>query len=152
IPIVCCQECNHTSDGSLNKQIIIGGLDIGQPHENVAIRTTNWLTSRPSSGAFLFPPSLPTRQCRGTSRTTRWCCAAMYGLGLRKSALSTIGFVSSIDSVETPRPRNRSSVRSSTIEDSGCYKRRGLEADLDAPSRNSVASEFPTGVPPTLGA
>src|SRR5262249_30993772 len=110
IPIVCCQERNHTSDGSLNKQIIIGRLDIVQPHENVAIRTTNWLTSRPSSGAFLFPPSLPTRQCRGTSRTTRWCCAAMYGLGLRKSALSTIGFVSSIDSVETPRPRNRSSV------------------------------------------
>jgi hypothetical protein len=58
------------------------------------------LTSRPSSRAFRFPPSLPTRLCRGTSRITRWCCAAMCRLGLRKSALSTIGFVSSIGSVE----------------------------------------------------
>jgi len=39
IPIVCCQECNHTSDGSLNEQITIGGSDTGQPNENVAIRT-----------------------------------------------------------------------------------------------------------------
>jgi hypothetical protein len=39
VPIVRRQQCNHTSDGPFNDQIIVGGLDTGQPHENVAIRT-----------------------------------------------------------------------------------------------------------------
>src|SRR5262249_39290353 len=39
VPVVRCQERNHTSDGSLNEQIIIGGSNTCQPHENVAIRT-----------------------------------------------------------------------------------------------------------------
>ena len=39
VPIVCGQECNHTSDGSLNEQIVIGRSDTGQPHENVAVWT-----------------------------------------------------------------------------------------------------------------
>ena len=57
VPVVCCQEGNHSSDASLNEQIIIGRSDTCEPHENVAIRT---LHNCHLTKIFSLPPDVAT--------------------------------------------------------------------------------------------
>src|ERR1700745_3905170 len=62
VAVVSLQQGDHTSDGSLGGQTIVGALDIGEPHENVAIGTLHdyRLTRR---GTLLLSGVVTTKNC-----------------------------------------------------------------------------------------
>jgi hypothetical protein len=60
VAVVGLQQRNNTSDGALGGQTIVGALDIGEPHENVAIRTFHDYRST-RTGILLLPEVATTK-------------------------------------------------------------------------------------------
>src|SRR5215469_6934196 len=71
VAVVSLEQRNHTSDGSLGGQAIVGALDVGQPHENVAIGTFH--DYRLMRAGSLLPPGVATGKTAesGTRATVR---------------------------------------------------------------------------------
>jgi hypothetical protein len=63
VAVVGLEQRNNTSDGALGGQTIVGALDIGEPHENIAIGTfhDHRLTR---TGALLLPGVATTKNRR----------------------------------------------------------------------------------------